>query len=137
MSVIIRLGNASVQDVNVECLASDIVNKFVCLRDNASGGILKVQTADNRYRNHMPAIGILISKNSSTTGSVRISGVVEGLSGLTVNQKVFVGINGNLVSVMPIVATGNIVLVQQMGVAVSDSQLLLSGEMANVYLRRG
>ncbi len=136
-------GVASSGDVQktqeVACLTTDSVGDLMCIRD--------VMTATNRWRvqaadctdiTKMPAVGVLISKTTPTTGIMQLFGDVTGLfSGLDVTKKYFVGPAGTLVTPAPFPGVGSKVHVQRFGFSVSSTVLWLTGENGSLYTRRG
>lgn len=99
MSVLVRFGRSDTEDIPVACLATDSVGDPVSVRDVMTGtGRWRVQKADCLDGAKMPAVGILISKTTPTTGVMRRVGPVTGIfSGLDVAQKTFIGKGGGVV----------------------------------------
>jgi len=113
----------------VACLSSDTVGKLMCVRDVVTvTGRWRVQTASCLDLSKMPAIGVLISKVTPTTGIMQLLGDVQGVfSGLDVTRPYFVGPTGNLVNPAPS-PTPDQVYVQKVGFPISADILYLTGE---------
>jgi len=131
VTLLARFGRSSAQsDVLVACLSTDSVGDIMCIRD--------VQTATGRWRvtkaqptdpGMMPGIGVLVEKQTPTTGVMRVLGDVEGIfSGLDVSLDYFVGDDGALVNPAPVPGVGSGVLVQRFGFPVSSDVIRLTGE---------
>jgi len=77
----------------------------------------------------MPGIGILISKQTPTTGIMRVVGDVSDIfSGLQVDDDYYVGDDGGLVNPAPVPSVGSNVWVQKMGFPTASNVLRLTGE---------
>lgn len=138
MTVLARFGRSAVEsDVPVACLSADSVGSLMCIRDEQTAtGRWRVQTAEPTDVSLMPAIGVLTSKLTPTTGIMRILGTVEGVfSGLDVKKPYFVGDGGTLVNPAPVPSTPSGVLVQKFGFPVSNDVLSLIGETWMVLRR--
>lgn len=114
----------------VACLMGDTVGKLVSIRDvKTLTGRWRIQTADCTDPTKMPAVGVLISKSTPTTGIMQLLGEVESIfAGLDVTKPYFVGPAGALVNPAPVPAPGNRVYVQKFGFPVAADVLYLTGE---------
>lgn len=139
MSLPVRFGRTDTEDVQVACLSTDAVGDPVCMRDEMTvSGRWRVEKADCLYRDKMPAVGILISKSTPTTGVMRRVGPVEGIfSGFDVKEKTFIGKGGGVVQPPPIPDPGETVRMQRFGLVVSNDILWLTGEVAEIFTRIG
>lgn len=83
----------------------------------------------------MPAIGILVRKNTPTTGLMQRVGTLRGLySGLLPTRPVWVGRDGRPAQSLP-VPLGGPVIIQRMGVPVASDVLFLTGEIGQLTQR--
>lgn len=123
----------------VACLTSDAVGEIMCIRDvQTVTGRWRVQRADPSDIAKMPGVGILISKQTPTTGvMVRVGPVENIFSGLDVTKSVFVGASGTLVQVPPSPGPGGFMRVQKFGYPVAADVVWLTGEIGQVIIRRG
>lgn len=115
----------------VACLSSDSVGNIVCLRDvSTTTGRWRVEKANCYDETKMPAIGVLISKTTPTTGIMVRIGEVDGIfSSLNPKLHYFVGENGDLVTPEPTAPVGVSVIVQAFGIPISNDILFLTGEI--------
>lgn len=118
---------ASADTFEAICLATNVVGDAVYAYDNAVGDIYKVRRADPRDTAKMPALGIIVSKETSTECTVQFIGGVTGVyGGMTVNQRLFVSAVGRLADSPPTALPGGYALIQPMGVTVGFNILQLS-----------
>lgn len=104
------------------CLNSDIVGNLVFISADLSGSKYVVETADPTDFSKMPAIGMIISKSSSTDCVVQFRGRITGLySGMTPGSMQFVGDTGRLVATPPVPSVSQRKFMQVMGVALGAS----------------
>lgn len=109
----------------VECLATDAVGDWVAIRGDRVGVQWRVQRADCTDITKMPAVGVLISKDTPTTGLIQVLGPCTIFTGLDYTAPVaWLGPTG-VQFTMP---TGP-AIVQRLGVAVADDVLWISGSM--------
>lgn len=122
--------------VSVSCLAGDQVGRLMCIRGEKVDSKWVVETANPYDLSKMPAVGILISKSSSTTGiMIRIGDVENQYTGLDVSKPVFVGAAGAVVQAEPS-ASGGIVRVQKIGFPIDSDVLHLTGGTPQTITRR-
>ena len=135
----VRFGRTDTEDVQVACLSSDSVGDPVCIRDEMTvTGRWRVEKADALSRDKMPAVGVIVSKTTPTTGIVRIVGPIDGMySGMTVGEKVFIGKGGGIIQPAPIPLEGESVRMQRFGLVLSPNVLWLTGEVAEIFTRIG
>lgn len=96
-----------------------------CVSVHSSAGVnIVVDKADITDISKMPAVGILMSKSSDTLGTIICSGIFSS-SGLDKGKRYFVGEDGVLSNFAPI-PTSTSVFVQSVGVALSESSLLVA-----------
>jgi len=113
---------------DVACLSGDVVGNTVCVRGDRVNGKWRVETADPRDVNKMPALGILISKSTPTVGVMRLFGPCESFTGMTPGKSYFV--NGSSIALtMPDPLPGGYAIVQRMGLAVASDRLWLPGDL--------
>jgi len=131
MTLQARFGRSSAEsDIPIACLVSDAVGDIMCIRDiQTVTGRWRVQKAEPTSGDKMPGIGVLIRKDTPTTGVMRILGDVTGIfSGMSVLEDYYVGASGSLVNPAPAPDPGESVWVQKFGFPVSGDVLRLTGE---------
>jgi len=116
----------------VACLVEDSIGNGMYIRGERVNGKWRAGTADPEDRNKMPAIGILVSKSTPTVGVVQLFGVCDLFTEMTPGSPILVGKDGNLIEEVPTIATGEYFWAQQIGLAVSDDLLMLSGESSMI-----
>ena len=124
---------------DVACLVSDSVSDILYIRgDQTPTGRWRVAKADP-FSTKMPAVGILFSKLTPTTGVMVIGGPVENMfTGLDITKPTFVGANGALVQTSPPPpGFGSLVRVQRFGFPIAADVLWLTGEVGQMIVRRG
>jgi len=107
--------------VVANCLSTDTEGKLVCNNGDSVGGVLQVTTADPFTNTKVPAIGVIVSKSSSTDCLVQISGLITVLSGLTPGKLYWLNTNGTATVAVP---TGGTRYVHSVGVALASNVLL-------------
>jgi len=107
---------------SVSCLSSDNVGAPVYVSGNPVGTVWSVASADPANSNKMPAVGILISKDTATTGIISLFDEVNVYTELIPGKKYYV-INGGI-SLSP--PPGE---VQIIGIAQSETTLFLPGNL--------
>jgi hypothetical protein len=118
---------SSVVILTVACQTTDSVGDLIS-PILAGGGARTVQKADMTNMAGVPAIGVIISKPTTTTAMIQVGGAVEGIySGLTPGVRYFVGSDGRPTSSFPIpgYAVGTDYFLQHIGVALDTASLLL------------
>ena len=137
MALILRFGDiGSETRVSVSCLAGDQVGRLMSIRGEKVDDKWIVQTANPYDGSKMPAVGILISKSTPTTGiMIRIGDIVNQYTGLDVTKPAFVGANGEVVQVSP-TPSGGIVKIQKIGFPIDSDVLHLSGGTPQMITRR-
>lgn len=104
---------------------------LVCVSSMANN-IVKVDKASADDESKMPIIGILISKESETEGTVAAHAVIE-MPGLIPGSIYFAGLAGGITNTIPapIIST---VFIQQIGIALTQNLLLLN--LSTNYIER-
>lgn len=117
----------SPNNITANCLSSDEVGKCVRITGPATGDVYQVTTAAPLDGGGtMPAVGVIIRKVSTTTCTVQVDGLVEGVfSGLTPGKVLFVSEEGGLEHTPMTPPTGWTAYIQSMGVALSTEVVLL------------
>jgi len=113
--------------IEVACLAGDAVGNCMCIRGVRVNGKWRVETADPSERAKMPAVGILISKSTPTVGVMQMLGVCDLFTAMTPGQLVLVGKDGDVLDEVPVILPGDYFWAQQIGIAVAEDLLMLSG----------
>lgn len=107
------------------CLTSDSVGDLVYIRDVFTGTRYRVEKADPSDSAKMPAAAVIISKQTPTACTIMFYGFTSLYSGLTPGEAYVVGTDGRPAKVgdpnYP--PAGNII--QQIGVATDDDELLV------------
>jgi hypothetical protein len=72
----------------------------------------------------MPAIGVILSKETSTLCTVLVMGELQGVySGLSIRKVVFVGLDGKIQEGPPTPSVGGFVFVQRVGSVTDDGRI--------------
>lgn len=118
-------GPAGVLQIAVEanCLSTDAVDDCVHVTGPSVAGKYQVARADPDDPARMPAVGLIVSKSSSTECVVMLAGVFVK-TGLSPGKLYFVSATGTLTDVRPS-PSGGPVLVQAMGKALDTTKLVL------------
>jgi hypothetical protein len=117
--------------VAANCLSTDLVGNFVQISGPNSGPYYTVTTVDPSRNTGMPALGIIVTKQSTTQCLVQMTGLVDvgplGITGLPVGKRCFVGYDGRPAFPPPPVSqspTGTLLL-QVVGLIVGSSLIEL------------
>lgn len=134
MTVAVRFGQTDTEDVPVACLSTDNVGDVVCIRDEMTiTGRWRIERADCFDESKIPAVGILISKSTPTTGIMRRKGPVDLFVGLDTTKRYYVGPAGSLLDSAPDAPVGSYVIAQKIGIPVDSSVLYLTGEIGSLF----
>ena len=134
MTIVARFGETGFDDVPVACLAADDVGDWMHIRgDQTTTGRWRVEKADCFDETKMPAVGILISKSTPTTGIMRRVGPVDEFTGLDFTKHYFVGPAGSMVNPAPTPPSGTYVVVQRVGIPVDPDIIYLTGEIGPLF----
>jgi len=123
------VSNVTVSNVQVTgyCTAAETVGDVVYI--NSSGDF---RSADASSINTAKAVGVILSKPTTTTCTVIIAGLVTGLTGLTMGQHYFLSETvGQITATAPITSGAVIV---QIGQAQSATSIIVN--ISNVYTIR-
>jgi len=113
-------------DITLDCDAGAAPGDSVII--SATVDDLAVVVTSNNYVGVV--MGVIISKPSTTTCSVRVLGRIDGLaSGLGKGKPIFIGASGELTTTPPI--TGG---QQVMGIAITATDFLVNPERRKVIL---
>lgn len=105
---------------DANCLASDVVHNFVRIT-GSTGGIPDVESVDPTVPSTMPAVGVIIRKDSVTKCLVQATGTFVDLSGITPGVWYYVGLDSQPSPTKPALpAVGQVV-----GVGLTPNNLLL------------
>jgi hypothetical protein len=116
----------TIDGLRANCLAGDTVGAAVYARGPSVGGMYQVSTADPRNQAKMPALGVIVAKESATVCRIQIQGEVKSIyTSLAVNKMMFVGVGGQLSLNPPVALGGGYALVQSMGVSADTNAVLL------------
>lgn len=109
---------------DANCPSGAAVGDAVYVSGAKVGGVVQVATCDITSYSAMPAVGVIISKASTTDCTVQYAGEVTIFSSLTPGRVYMIDQNGEPTSSLP--APGSSHYVQRLGIATStDSMLLL------------
>lgn len=115
------------------CSAADVVGKCVHISGDVVGRNYQVRTAVPNDLATMPAVGVIVSKKSTTECLVWVFGEMTGTySGLTPGRVMFVGDDGSLVAIPPVPPPGESVYVQSMGVSYGSSIVVVDPSFSMV-----
>lgn len=106
----------------VICLAGDAPGDCLYVTGPEVGGALQVAKADLSTIAKMPAIGVLLSKATPTSGVAVLSGFFTPGFALTPNARMWIGPTGVLVGTRPAAPA----FLQVMGRAVDAARVLIS-----------
>jgi hypothetical protein len=127
--------------VSVVCDSADLIGNAVYISGDAVSNKYSVCTADPIDSAKMPAIGVLWTKKTSTTGTVRLFGELKNVyTGLTPGAPLYVGLDSRLTHTPP-VNPGGPIYAQEIGYAISSAVPFLwggpagSGLIAEVFQR--
>jgi len=116
----------------VICVVSDLVGDFVYISGERVDDKWTVTKADPEDETKMPAVGVLIEKNSDTDGVIQLMGVCTLFSGLDVTKDIYVlGPSGIQVG-LPVIGSNDYVIIQQVGIPISSDRLYLLGNSRTV-----
>lgn len=105
----------------VQCAVTDVLGRCVYIHDDEVAGRYQVRTCDPSDLSKMPAVGIIISKESDTECTIQTFGEVKGIhGGLVPNAPLYVASNGELDHDAPI-PNGGEVYIQNVGEAISST----------------
>lgn len=111
------------------CPSSLIVGDVVYISGDKSGSFFTVDKVDITTTTKMPAIGVIITKPTSTTATVMALGKIVGLyTGLTPNANLFPDSSGRLTETPVVSPSTGIRLVQHVARALSSDTLLIKIE---------
>ena len=117
------------------CLGTDVVGDFVQITGDKVAGLAQVSKVDITDASTMPAIGVILQKDSLTDCFVQTFGIIPA-SGLVSGARYWVGADSQLAAVHVIPPTGEIAVAQVVGVALDPSELLLRPDYQAHILRR-
>jgi hypothetical protein len=107
--------------IRANCLVTDAVGNCVYITNDISGGLHQVTTCDPTDLSKMPAVGVIVSKETDTLCTILVIGELVGLyTGLTTQKIIFVGLDGKLLEGPPAPPPSGYAFAQVMG-AVTDS----------------
>ncbi len=111
------------------CQAADAVGSLVYSKSD-----FEVETIDILDAAKMPAIGVITEKITTTTCVVQVFGPLE-IAGLTAGARYWAGASAVPVDSHPTPGSGQVVVAQVVGVAISTDELLLDPELQAQKLR--
>jgi len=129
---------------DADCPSAIAVGDFVFITGVSVGGVFQVDKAAPKsttlLNTKMPALGVVLEKDTSTTCLVHtgpgiVSSTVLGVV-LSPQSRYFVGFNGRISSSIPAPDAFGFALVQVVGVAVDSTKLLLAPNF-HLVRRRG
>lgn len=125
-------GGGGAETITAECDPTLQIKRFVLI--TGYGALPYVNLADCRYDYALPAVGFVVSKPTTTTCIVQLTGVVDvsGL-GLTPGLEVYVGQDG--VPAQNLYTFDDLTYAQRVGVTHSPTEMNLSGDLMVTQLR--
>jgi hypothetical protein len=108
-----------------DCPAGVLAGDVVYMSADKVGGVFQVDKVDITDETKMPAVGIVQEKESATRCRVMVKGLFIS-SGLTRGKKYAVSTSGTLTATNPTPPGSGYAIIQVMGVAISDTELLLN-----------
>lgn len=111
------------------CLASDLAGDCVRITGPTVGGLYQVTHMDPTVDGTDQAVGVIISKTTSTLCYVQFHGPLHGVyAGLTPGKRLYVNADSQLTHTPPTPAGGGVLYLQVMGSAIDESVVLLTPE---------
>lgn len=93
-----------------------ILGDLVYISGPKIGSLYQVALIDRTSLIKMPVLGILIEKDTLTTGTIQLHGIITGIyTGLTPNATLFAGADGRITETIPVDPLSGIVLLQNIG----------------------
>jgi hypothetical protein len=118
---------AAQQVIPAFCFAADAVGDVVYIMGNKVGDHYQVTRVNINNILTVPAIGLILSKDSSTQCLVQLDGIVRGLyTGLTAQKPLFINTSGRLTHAVPSYPTSGRRALQMMGQAIASDELFLN-----------
>ncbi len=109
------------------CLSADRVGDCVYSSAPPASGVVQVTRCDPFNYATLPAIGVIVSKSTSTNCVVQYGGILTGVyGGLERPLPVFLASDGGLTHAVPTADVGHPVWLQHMGSAVGESVIALN-----------
>lgn len=110
-----------------ECLSADAVGNLVYVRDVIGSGMYRVATADPSSSATMPVVGVIVQKSTPTICTIQFFNTVSGIySSLDSGKAYVVGTDGTPAKPGDPNYPSAGYLIQQVGVATDDGELLLN-----------
>lgn len=133
MAVVLRRSTTdplvSQQAFTATCAPSDNVGNLVSIDGAVVNGVYQVMSVDITDFNMMPAIGIIIKKDSPTSCVVQRFGTVSnvGLSSLQPGKRCFVGFDSRPTNTPPLAvdSTTGFAMIQPVGIAIGATSIEL------------
>ncbi|PNX51468.1 MAG: hypothetical protein BV456_03130 [Thermoplasmata archaeon M8B2D] len=114
---------------DVACLSSDSIGDWMCIRGDRVNGKWRVQKADPRDIDKMPAVGVLISKATPTVGVIQLMGPCELFTSLDYTKPIaWLGDYG-LQYTPPIANHGGYVMAQKIGKPMANNIFWINGTL--------
>lgn len=106
------------------CQTTDDIGNCVHIAGTVAGGLHQVTTCDPTDFSKMPAIGVIVEKETPTLCTVLLIGELQGVyTGLTLKRVVFVGLDGKIQEGPPTPSVGGFVFVQRVGSVTDDGRI--------------
>lgn len=98
-------GTGATSTVEADCLASDAIGDVVSAQAAPIAGVMQVTRVDPTDLATMPAVGLIVSKSTTTRCTVLLHGTVPVGTLVDVppvaNERLFIGLNGRLTATPP------------------------------------
>lgn len=115
-----------VTKIPASCLPADAVGNCVFISGPKIGGYYQVRTVNPIVSNNIPAVGLVVSKDSPSVCTVQMFGITTALSGLNPGADYFIDLDGTLTSTIPLAPVGEKYYIQPMGRAMSTDEFFIS-----------
>ena len=123
-----------------DCLATDVVGDFVYINGAPVSGFFQVTRVDITNPSHLPTVGIIVEKSTTTRCFVQRFGLIDvstfpSAPTLVPQSKYWIGFDGRLRDTLPEPVSG-VAVAQLVGQALSTTELLLLEGSQPFKLRR-
>ena len=117
------------------CLATDLEGDFVYVMGNKVGAFYQVTKTDISTDAKVPAIGVIVRKQTSTFCTVQTTGLVRNLlTNLTPNATVFVGDDSRATETIPPRPLAGYKYIQIVGRSMSETEFILSPMVPTIII---
>ena len=108
-----------------DCLAGDLIGKFVYTTGLEVGGLPQVSTVDITNETTMPSVGVIVEKATATRCTVQALNGETSIVTTVPNSRYWISKTGTATNIPPSPLVGEIVILQLVGTGIESSRLLL------------